>query len=61
MTYEELDKPEIMDRRRIRRVAIGSGTSPEEVKELLNYYKQLKVFIRQFKRRKDILRRLGLK
>ena len=39
MTYEELDKPEIIDRSRMRRIAIGSGTTTEDVRELLAYYK----------------------
>ncbi len=61
MTYEELDKPERIDKSRIRRIALGSGTSPEEVKELLNYYKAMKRFLKQVRRRKDVLRRLGVR
>ncbi len=61
MTYEELDNPSILDRRRIRRIAIGSGTSVEEVKELLTYYENTKRMLKSLKRRKgDILRRLGI-
>ena len=58
MTYEELDKPEIIDKRRIRRIAIGSGTTPEEVKELLDYYKQIKRAMKQLKRKKGLLAKL---
>jgi len=59
MTYEELEKPELIEREksRLRRVALGSGTSPEEVRELIEYYKRLKRLSLQLKRRKDILRR----
>ena len=60
MTYEELDKPEIIDRRRMRRIAMGSGTSVEDVKELLAYYKNLKGLMRRLKRDRRLLRRLGL-
>ncbi len=52
MTYEELQNPKILDKSRIRRIAIGSGTSVEEVKELLNYYENLQRIIREVKRRR---------
>jgi len=35
MTYEELDRPYIINKERIRRISMGSGSKPEEVKELL--------------------------
>ena len=60
MTYEELDKPEIIDRRRMRRIAMGSGTSVEDVKELLAYYKNLKRMMKRLRRDRRLLRRLGL-
>jgi len=62
MTYEELDNPSILDRRRIRRIAMGSGTSVEDVKELLSYYENTKRMIKSLRRRKGgLLRRLGIK
>ncbi len=61
MTYEELDKPEIIDKSRIRRIAIGSGTSPHDVEELLNYYKLMKKMIRNIKRQKRLLQMFGKK
>ncbi len=61
MTYEELDKPEIINRRRMRRIALGSGTSTEDVKELLTYYKNLRTMMKRFKRDRRLLRKLGLK
>ncbi len=61
MTYEELDHPEIINRKRIRRIALGSGTTTEDVKELLAYYKNLRTMMKRFKRDKRLLRRLGLK
>lgn len=42
MTFEEREDPEIFTRSRIERVAKGSGTKPEEVKELLKNYRQIK-------------------
>ncbi|MEM1927368.1 MAG: signal recognition particle receptor subunit alpha [Acidilobaceae archaeon] len=60
MTYEELDNPDIIDKSRIRRIAIGSGASPDEVRELLTYYKTMKKLAAKLKRDKSLLRRLGL-
>jgi len=60
MTYEELDNPDIIDRSRMKRIAIGSGTSVEDVKELLNYYKNLKNLMKRLRRDRRLLRRLGL-
>ncbi len=42
MTSDELDDPMIIKRKRVDRIAKGSGTSPEDVRELLNYYKRMK-------------------
>lgn len=63
MTYEELDKPEIIDRKRIRRIALGAGVKPEDVRELLRQYEAMKKLMRQLRKRKDLLERLqfGLK
>jgi signal recognition particle subunit SRP54 len=60
MTYEELEKPELIEKEktRLRRIAMGSGTTTDDVKELVEYYKQLKKISLQLKRRKDILKRL---
>jgi len=60
MTYEELDNPEIIDKRRMRRIAVGSGTSVEDVRELLAYYKGLKTMMKKLRRDRRLLRRLGL-
>jgi len=59
MTYRELDKPEIIDKSRMRRLAFGSGTSLEDVRELLSYYNNLKKMLKQFKRKKRLLKKLG--
>ena len=62
MTYEELDRPELVerDKRRKRRIARGSGTTVEDVKELLAYYKTMKNLMRRLKRDRRLLRRLGM-
>ncbi len=60
MTYEELNKPEIIDRRRIRRIALGAGVRPEDVKELLKQYQAMKRLAKQLRKRKNILERLQL-
>ena len=60
MTYEELDDPEIIDRSRMRRIAIGSGTTVNDVKELLTYYRSLKSVLKRIKRDRSLLRRFGL-
>ncbi len=51
MTKEERMKPEIIDRSRMKRIAIGSGTTTKDVKDLLNQYKMMKRMLKQFKRR----------
>lgn len=60
MTYEELENPDMVDKSRIKRIAMGSGTTAEDVKELLNYYKNLKNLIKKLKRDRRLLRKLGL-
>jgi signal recognition particle subunit SRP54 len=60
MTYEELDKPEIIDRSRIRRIAYGAGVKPEDVRELLKQYTMMKRLAKQLRKRKDILEKLKL-
>lgn len=52
MTEEEMLNPKIINSSRIRRIAIGSGTSPQEVKELLKYYKTMKNVMKRFKKKK---------
>ncbi len=60
MTYEELDNPELLEERsRVRRIAIGAGVEPSDVRELYNYYKTVKRMVRQLRKRKDVLERLA--
>lgn len=60
MTYEELDNPEIIDRKRVRRIALGSGVRPEDVRELLVYYRNFKSMMKRLRRDRRLLRRLGI-
>jgi signal recognition particle subunit SRP54 len=41
MTSQELDNPTVISGSRVHRIALGSGTSPEEVRELIKYYKTM--------------------
>jgi signal recognition particle subunit SRP54 len=42
MTGAELDDPTLISSSRIQRVALGAGAAPEEVRELIKYYKMMK-------------------
>ncbi|GAB4326216.1 MAG: signal recognition particle protein Srp54 [Promethearchaeota archaeon] len=50
MTAEEKEKPQILKKSRIQRVAIGSGTSYSEVRELLKQYDMMKKMMKRFVR-----------
>ena len=56
MTKEEKENPDIIKQSRIQRIAKGSGTKPEEVRELLKYYKQVKKIVKMTKGGKGFLR-----
>lgn len=60
MTYEELRNPKIIDKSRILRIAKGSGTTIDDVKELLRYCEMLNSIIRNVRRRAGILKKLGI-
>ncbi|MEA1925467.1 MAG: signal recognition particle receptor subunit alpha [Candidatus Altiarchaeota archaeon] len=42
MTPKEMEEPSIIKKDRLGRVAEGSGSGPEDVRELLTYYKKMK-------------------
>ncbi len=52
MTEEELLNPKIIDSSRIKRIAIGSGTSPQDVKDLLKYYRTMRDLMKRMKKKK---------
>ena len=53
MTLEERRRPEILNGSRRRRIAKGSGTTPQDINRLLNQFKQTQKMMRQFSRTKD--------
>ena len=63
MTKEELENPKVIDASRISRVAKGSGTSEEIVRELLEQYRKMKTVMKMSNNRQfsGLLRRFGIK
>jgi signal recognition particle subunit SRP54 len=41
MTDEELENPTLINSSRTNRIALGAGAKPEEVRELIKYYKTM--------------------
>jgi signal recognition particle subunit SRP54 len=60
MRYEELKNPSMITKDRLVKIAIGSGTSVEDVKELLRYYEMVSNTIKNVKRNRMLLRKLGI-
>ena len=50
MTPEERRNPDILNGRRRRRVALGSGTTPQDVNQLLNQFRQAQKLMKQMSR-----------
>jgi signal recognition particle subunit SRP54 len=48
MTPQERKHPEIINGSRRKRIAVGSGTTPQEVNQLLNQWKEAKKIMQQF-------------
>jgi signal recognition particle subunit SRP54 len=42
--------PKIINSSRVKRIARGSGTMPEEIKELLKYHNMMKKALKRFKK-----------
>jgi len=42
MTDAELDDPNLLSSSRVQRIALGAGASPDEIRELIKYYKMMK-------------------
>jgi len=51
MTLDEQTKPKLINSQRIARISKGSGTTKEDVKELIRYYNLMKKAIKGFKSR----------
>ena len=58
MTPEERRRPEIINGSRRKRIAAGSGTSPQEVNQLLNQWKEAKKIMQQFANDRSVFTRL---
>ncbi|MBS7246958.1 MAG: signal recognition particle protein Srp54 [Candidatus Jordarchaeales archaeon] len=52
MTMEELEDPKILNRSRVNRIARGSGTTPKEVKELVDQYFAAKKMVKALGKRR---------
>ncbi|MGB9704769.1 MAG: signal recognition particle protein Srp54 [Pyrobaculum sp.] len=50
MTREELKNPDILNASRIRRIALGAGVTPKDVKEMLTVYENLRRMSKTLKR-----------
>ena len=63
MTKGELEDPKVIDAKRINRIAIGSGTSDDLVRELLEQYRKMKTVMKMSNNRQlsGLLRRFGIK
>jgi signal recognition particle subunit SRP54 len=53
MTREERHRPEIINGSRRRRIAKGSGTTPQDINQLLNQFRQTQKLVRQFSRSRN--------
>lgn len=62
MTKTERENPEILNSSRIKRIAMGSGTSEKEVKEMLVKYRQSKAIMKASKGRemRQLLKRMAI-
>ena len=49
MTMQERENPSVIDSKRKRRIAAGSGTSVQEVNQLLKQFDQTKMLMKQLK------------
>ena len=53
MTREERQKPDIINGSRRRRIATGSGTTPQDINQLLNQFRQTQKMMRQLSRSRN--------
>lgn len=58
-TREEKLYPQLLNSSRIRRIAIGSGTSQEDVRALIKRYEQMKSQMKLLRRNRALLKRLA--
>ncbi|MHC1596805.1 MAG: signal recognition particle protein Srp54 [Methermicoccaceae archaeon] len=63
MTHEELDEPKLIEQQRVMRIARGSGTTPEDVRALLKYYRTMQKAIKGLgggRLSKSMMKRFGV-
>jgi signal recognition particle subunit SRP54 len=53
MTAEERRRPEVLNGSRRRRIARGSGTTAQDINQLLNQFRQTQKMMRQFSRSRN--------
>ncbi len=53
MTPDERQRPEIINGSRRRRIAKGSGTTPQDINQLLNQFRQTQKWVRQLSRSRN--------
>lgn len=58
MTEEELENPGIIGNSRVQRIARGSGTSREDVKELLKYHSMMKKLLKKMRGRRGPMEKM---
>jgi signal recognition particle subunit SRP54 len=59
MTLQERRKPDLLDARRRRRIAAGSGTSVTQVNELLQRFSQMRKMMKNMGKMKKMMSRMG--
>jgi len=58
MTPEELSNPDLLDGSRVKRIAVGAGSSVQEVRSLLKQYNMTKKMMKRFGKNKGSMQRL---
>jgi signal recognition particle subunit SRP54 len=61
MTPEERRNPTIIDGSRRRRIALGSGTTPQDINQLLNQHRQVQKLMKQIGRGKKVASIFGIR
>lgn len=51
MTEEEMERPEVINKSRLRRIARGSGVDPKDIREMLDHYYAARKLMKQLARR----------
>jgi len=60
MTIQERQNPEIINGSRRRRIALGSGTTPQDINQLMNQFKQMQKMMKKFATTKNPRALMGM-